>query len=215
MKCSEFLDSYTDFRDGALAPAKGDALRAHMTECVPCRRYDRVVTRGINLLQALPETPPDPDFRARLRHSIYTLEEERRRRRLLGSAAHAIPLLGALGVLGALLATLTLRESVPVVELPPIVAEWPSHASAAAGSALLPGSPAPVEARGWPAVPAGPGTPETFASVVRRPGAPRAAPARRFPAPEFWRGANELLYRNSSLYLRYREPGLVRTTELR
>ena len=27
--------------------------------------------------------------------------------------------------------------------------------------------------------------------------------------------ANELLYRNSSLYLRYREPGLVRTTGLR
>lgn len=215
MKCSEFLDSYTDFRDGALAPEKGDALRAHMTGCVPCRRYDRVVTRGISLLQALPETPPDPDFRARLRHSIYALEEERRRRRLLGSPARAIPLLGALGVLGALLAALTLRESVPVAELPPIIAERPSHASAAADPALLPGSPAPVEARGWPAVPAGPGTPGTFASAARLPAAAARAPARRFPAPEFWRGANELLYRNSSLYLRYREPGLVRTTGLR
>ena len=98
----------------------------------------------------------------------------------------------------------------PVAELPPIVAERPSHASAAPDPALLPGSPAPVEARGWPAVRAGPGTPGTFASAARRP-----APPPRFPAPEFWRGANELLYRNSSLYLRYREPGLVRTTGLR
>ena len=37
MKCSECLDSYTDFRDGALAPGKGDALRAYMTGCVPCQ----------------------------------------------------------------------------------------------------------------------------------------------------------------------------------
>lgn len=215
MKCSEFLDNYTDFRDGALAPREGDALRAHMTGCGPCRRYDRVVTRGVGLLRAIPGTRPDPDFRARLRHSIYALEEERRRRRLLGSAARAVPLLGALGVAGALLATLTLRESVPVVELPPIVAERPSHASGPAGPVLLPGASAPVEARAWPAVPAGPGTPGTLASAVRLPAAAAPPPARRFPAPEFWRGANELLYRNSSLYLRYREPGLVRTTGLR
>ena len=202
MKCSEFLDSYTDFRDGALGPGKGDALRAHMTGCVPCRRYDRVVTRGVRLLRALPGTPPDPDFRARLRHSIYALEEERRRRRLLGSAMRAVPLLGALGVLGALLATLTLRDSVPVAELPPIVAERPP-ASVAAGSVLLSGSPAPAGTAGIPVPPA------RFSAPAG------AAPARRLPAPELWRGANELLYRNSSLYLRYREPGLVRTTGLR
>ena len=215
MKCSEFLDKYTDFRDGVLAPREGDALRAHVAGCVPCRRYDRVVTRGVGLLRALPATRPDPDFRARLRHSIYALEEERRRRRLLGTAARAVPLLGTLGVLGALLTALTLRESVPVVELPPIVAGLPSHASGPVGSALLPGARASVEARSWPAVPAGPGTPGTFASAARLPAAARAAPVRRFPAPEFSRGANELLYRNSSLYLRYREPGLVRTTGLR
>ena len=215
MKCSEFLDSYTDFRDGALGPAKAGALRAHMTGCVPCRRYDRVVTRGVRLLRALPGTPPDPDFRARLQHSIYALEEERRRRRLLGSAMRAVPLLGALGVLGALLATLTLRDSVPVAELPPIVAERPSPAPVAAGSVLLSGSPAPPEARAWPVAPAGSGTPGTPVSAARFSSPAGAAPARRLPAPELWRGANELLYRNSSLYLRYREPGLVRTTGLR
>ena len=215
MKCSEFLDSYTDFRDGALGAAQDGAHRAHMTGCVPCRRYDRVVTEGVGLLRALPGTPPDPEFRARLRHSIYALEEERRRRRLLGSSMRAVPLLGAVGVLGALLAALTLRDAVPVAELPPIFAERPAAVSGAAGSALLPGSPAPVEARGWPAAPAGPGTPGSFASAVRLPAATAPSPARRFPTPEFWRGANELLYRNSSLYLRYREPGLVRTTGLR
>lgn len=215
MKCSEFLDSYTDFRDGALGPGRAGTLRAHMAGCVPCRRYDRVVNRGVGLLRALPGTPPDPDFRARLRHSIYALEEERRRRRLLGSAMRAAPLLGALGVLGALLAALTLRDSVPVAELPPIVAERPSPASGAAGSALLSGSPAPAEARAWPAAPAGTGTAGIPAPPARFSAAAGAAPERRLPVPELWRGANELLYRNSSLYLRYREPGLVRTTGLR
>ena len=211
MKCSEFLDSYTDFRDGALPPGEDDALRAHMRVCGPCQRYDRVVTRGVGLLRALPGTPPDPDFRARLRHSIYALEEERRRRRLLWSATRAVPLLGALGVLGALLAALTLRDSVPVAELPPIFAERPSAASAPAGSVLLPGSPARAETRAWPPVPAGTGTAGIPASAARL----SSAPSPRFPPPELWRGANELLYRNSSLYLRYREPGLVRTTGLR
>lgn len=213
MKCSEFLDRYTDFHDGALAPEESGAFHGHMTGCAACRRYDDVVTQGVELLRALPETGPGEDFRARLRHSIYTMQEERRRR--LGSSARTMPLLGALALFGALFVALTLREEEPVVDLPPIVAEAPSPAAGEPlplplSSPLLPApdraalaAPAGIRALGAPSAPRG---------VI---GASAPEPEWRLPAPELWRGANELLYRSSSLYLRYREPDFVRTTGLR
>ncbi len=217
MKCSEFLDRYTDFHDGALAPEESGAFCGHMTRCAACRRYDEVVTRGVELLRALPETGPGEDFRARLRHSIYTMQEERRRR--LGSSARTMPLLGALAFFGALFVALTLREEEPVVDLPPIVAEAPSPVAGERLPLPLSSPLLPAPDRAPLAAPAGIrggiralGAPSTPRRVI---GASAPDPEWRLPAPELWRGANELLYRSSSLYLRYRESDFVRTTGLR
>ena len=219
MKCSEFLDRYTDFHDGALAPEESDAFRGHMSGCAACRRYDEVVTQGVELLRALPETGPGEDFRARLRHSIHTMQEERRRRRLLGSSVRTMPLLGALAVFGALFVALALREEELVVDLPPIVAEAPSPTAREPLPLPLSSPLLPAPGRTPLAAPAGIrggvgvlGVPSTPRRVI---GASAPEPEWPLPVPELWRGANELLYRSSSLYLRYREPDFVRTTGLR
>ena len=215
MKCSEFLDRYTDFHDGELAPEESDTFRGHMTACAACQRYNEVLARGVDLLRTLSETRPGEDFRARLRHSIYTMQEERRRRRLLRSSVRTVPLLGALAAFGAVLAGLTLGEETPSVDLSPIIAGRPSPG---AGAPL----PLPVSS---PLLPGAERSPLAAPPGIRVLGASRA-PGRAIrtsaqgagwglPAPELWSGANELLYRSSSLYLRYRSPGFVRTTGLR
>src|SRR3989454_12433118 len=67
MTCAEFLDRYTDFRDGLIsAPRELRRFERHLTCCPACRRYDAAVRRGVRALQALETIEPSPDFRRRL-----------------------------------------------------------------------------------------------------------------------------------------------------
>jgi hypothetical protein len=77
MTCAEFLDRYTDFRDGLItAPRELRRCQRHLAHCVACRRYDTAVRRGVRALQAATEPiEPSPDFRRRL---DARLERERR-----------------------------------------------------------------------------------------------------------------------------------------
>src|SRR5438270_908617 len=46
MTCAEFLDRYTDFRDGLIsAPRELRRFERHLTCCPACRRYDAAVRR--------------------------------------------------------------------------------------------------------------------------------------------------------------------------
>src|SRR5207244_7298212 len=54
MTCAEFLDRYTDFRDGLItAPRELRRFERHLACCPACRRYDTAVRRGVRALQAL------------------------------------------------------------------------------------------------------------------------------------------------------------------
>jgi anti-sigma factor RsiW len=76
MTCAEFLDRYTDFRDGLVtAPRELRRYERHLAECVACRRYDAAVRRGVRALQAVEALEPSPAFRRRLEAR---LERERR-----------------------------------------------------------------------------------------------------------------------------------------
>src|SRR2546425_13038979 len=67
MTCAEYLDRYTDFRDGlSSAPRELRRFERHLTCCPACRRYDTAVRRGVRALQALETIEPSPDFRRRL-----------------------------------------------------------------------------------------------------------------------------------------------------
>jgi hypothetical protein len=67
MTCAEFLNRYTDFRDGLLTtPQDLRRFTRHVAQCAPCGRYDAAVRRGVSALQAAATIEPSPEFRRRL-----------------------------------------------------------------------------------------------------------------------------------------------------
>src|SRR6266487_4186110 len=100
MTCAEFLERYTDFRDGLItAPRELRRFERHLARCAGCRRYDTAVRRGVLALQAAGTIEPSRDFRRRL---DARLERQRRRyactRRYLPGRA-ALVLAAALAML--------------------------------------------------------------------------------------------------------------------
>lgn len=76
MRCAEFLDRYTDFRDGLITASRElRRFERHLVHCVACRKYDIAVRRGVLALQAIETIEPSPGFRRRL---DARLEQERR-----------------------------------------------------------------------------------------------------------------------------------------
>src|SRR2546428_13583518 len=59
MTCAEFLERYTDFRDGLItAPRELRRFERHLARCAGCRRYDTAVRRGALPLQAVERIEP-------------------------------------------------------------------------------------------------------------------------------------------------------------
>src|SRR5439155_1235121 len=76
MTCAEFLDRYTDFRDGLItAPREVRRFQRHLAWCPACRRYDTTVRRSVLALRAVETIERSPDFGRRL---DARLAEERR-----------------------------------------------------------------------------------------------------------------------------------------
>ncbi len=127
MTCSEFLAGYSDFQDGEAQPDLSRAFESHLSTCEKCRRYHDVVVRGVEYLRAAPLPPLCDDFEDRLRHSIYTVEEERRRARisLRPVSTSAMGVVALTAIMVAALLTPFLFQPTPSVELPPIMARTP------------------------------------------------------------------------------------------
>jgi hypothetical protein len=67
MICREFLDRYTEFRDGLIAaPRELRRFQRHLVQCSSCRRYDASLRRGVAALQDIETIEPSADFRRRL-----------------------------------------------------------------------------------------------------------------------------------------------------
>lgn len=76
MHCPEFLDRYTEFRDGVVTtPRELRRFERHLATCESCRAYDTAVRRGVLALQGAGTLAPSQDFRKRL-------DERLRRERL-------------------------------------------------------------------------------------------------------------------------------------
>jgi predicted anti-sigma-YlaC factor YlaD len=76
MTCAEFIERYTDVRDGLITtPRELRRFERHLTLCPNCRRYDAAVRRGVLALQSVETIEPSRDFRRRL---DARLERERR-----------------------------------------------------------------------------------------------------------------------------------------
>lgn len=123
--CAEFLDAYSDYRDGLLTADRQERFEAHVRICGSCARYDRVVGGGVQVFRSLPQLRPSPDFQLRLLSRLHTLEGPGGPHASGTSVAVTIMICLTLGV-GAWLPTLRPRAEAPVM-LPPIVAHAPYH----------------------------------------------------------------------------------------
>ncbi len=64
MTCLEFLESYSEFRDGLVAdPDLARRLSQHLLSCPRCTQYDVRLARGVTLLRTLSDLEPSPRFR--------------------------------------------------------------------------------------------------------------------------------------------------------
>lgn len=122
--CTEFLDNYSDFRDGRLSADLGNGFEAHLQVCGSCARYDRVVGGGVQVFRSLPGLTPSPDFQARLLGRLYAVDRAAGRHGSGASLAVTLMICAALGI-GAWVPAL--RSSSEPVMLPPIVAHAPYH----------------------------------------------------------------------------------------
>lgn len=127
MTCSEFLQGFSDYYDAAdSSPAR---LRAeeHLADCSRCRRYVEIIDRGRGLLQSFPQVEVSDDFRPRLRHRLFHVEDHAALRRTSVGSASGATATTALGMAVVLVfaAWAPLLSTKPEVELTPIVVSRP------------------------------------------------------------------------------------------
>ena len=72
MTCLEFLDLYSDYRDGTLHdPDVRHAVDGHLGECLRCRRLAKTMDQGLALLhESAGSIEPSARFRAGLEHRL-------------------------------------------------------------------------------------------------------------------------------------------------
>ncbi len=77
MRCSDFLDNYSDFRDGTVEdPVLQQLLLAHREMCHRCTRYDDLIERGLARLRAAEPVEPSRQFRPALRRRLAASAQE-------------------------------------------------------------------------------------------------------------------------------------------
>lgn len=122
-----FLELYSDYRDGRLDEDTRAAMIAHMAECAPCRRYDRVIRIGVAVLRDSLKEDPEA-LVDRSDETMHRWPPERggySRPVVTGMTASATLLVIALNVLSAW--SPRLDRGSPEVEIAPVVAVEPSR----------------------------------------------------------------------------------------
>ena len=126
MQCAEYLALSSEFRDGLTKDPQMGEIEAHLASCPDCRRYHLALKRGVDLLRSLPDLDVPDDFKPRLTHRIYHLEDGATiSKETHGSGATTLSVM-ALAVLFAVIAWAPRAGAdEPSVELPPVVVGGP------------------------------------------------------------------------------------------
>jgi anti-sigma factor RsiW len=81
MRCSDFINLYSDYRDGLVTDSRlCRRLAAHVSRCRHCAQYHEALGRGVELLREDEGIEPSERFRVKLRCQL-AVERRRRRRR--------------------------------------------------------------------------------------------------------------------------------------
>jgi len=184
MRCSEFINSFSDYFDGLGDAGFRDEAERHLASCASCRRYCEVVECGGELFRSAPALPVSHDFYPRLQHRIFHVDDaEALSRGATGSATTAATIVGMAILLTAVAWSPLMRFGEPEVTLSPIVVSAPP-------------SPRPLGLRPPPV---------NFSNSFAQ-SDPRFERARR----EFWERSHQLLWEYSPLsdnYGRSASPG--------
>lgn len=126
MDCSDFLRQFSEFYDAPPGAAAREAGEAHMEGCEACARYEQVVSRGVKLLQAIPQVELAESFRPRLQHRLFHVDDGDVGAHV--SSGSAVPVAAAFGM-ALLLAFIawypSFLRATPEVSLPAIVVSRP------------------------------------------------------------------------------------------
>lgn len=119
MICSEFLERYTDFRDGLItSPRELRRFERHLVRCATCRRYDAALRRGVLALQAAETIEASPAFRRDLDARI--AHERRAAREVPARAGFAAALFIAAALALVALEAVRRPEIAQAPPLPPV-----------------------------------------------------------------------------------------------
>jgi hypothetical protein len=125
MTCESFLEGFTEFRDGVATDAFRRDAEEHLKTCPDCRHYQRVVERGLDVLRDDQPLEVPEDFRPRLRHRLFHVDDEAALHRHINSGATGLAVLSIALVLSVVVWSPLLRPDAPVVQLSPIVVSRP------------------------------------------------------------------------------------------
>ncbi len=140
MACKEFLERYTEYRDGLLSAGESGRFDAHLESCESCRRYESVITRGLAAWRALPRVTTSSDFQPRLQHRLYHVDDPGRRSLRAHVGRAAMIAVGAAGLFTLSVSNRNQPLSVEV-QLPPVTADAPLEAVAESQPSLFDNSP--------------------------------------------------------------------------
>ena len=131
--CRKFLAGYSEYRDGRLDTGGRSFFIGHMARCSTCRRYDRVIRRGVQVLREPVEAATAPSLsmaEVRLRATAFERESL-----ALGTVGSGVTLSAAV-LVALLLAAVAwspfFSGTTPEVQMPPVVAGAPPPTSAPA-----------------------------------------------------------------------------------
>ncbi len=143
--CREFLEGYSEYRDGRLDAGDRSSFAGHMAGCSACRRYDRVIRTGVRVLREPGAAPSRAHLSvAEVRFRAAALERESP---ALGTAGSRSTLSAAVAValfLAAVAWSPFLSAGTPEIEMPPLFAGAPPSASVPAFAPLARLSPPDV-----------------------------------------------------------------------
>jgi len=123
MNCSDLVRQLTDYLDGNASEAESAAIDRHLEGCPSCVRYKNVVEYGPELLRSLPTPELREDFRPRLTHRLYHVDDERVLSAHSSSGTPAMTVVGIAILLTAVAWSPTVFSGAPMVELPAIVVD--------------------------------------------------------------------------------------------
>ncbi len=148
MNCQQYLALFSDHHDGTLGEELGAEMDAHRSGCSRCAEYARTLEAGVGLLRSLPLPELSSDFRPRLDHRIYHVEDGPSiAREALGTGATTASVL-AMAVLLALVAwSPGVKRPEPPVHLPAVVVQSPPAPT------FTPRAPGPTFSRGLSLLP--------------------------------------------------------------